>query len=69
MRDGKVIIVNALGAGLVEARAMLAFLPALARSVLGAELAIPNVATWWLGQADVREEIIEKLGGLVIFQH
>jgi uncharacterized circularly permuted ATP-grasp superfamily protein/uncharacterized alpha-E superfamily protein len=66
VRDGKVLIVNALGAGLVEARAMLAFLPALARSVLGTELAIPNVATWWLGQADVREEIIEKLGGLVI---
>jgi uncharacterized circularly permuted ATP-grasp superfamily protein/uncharacterized alpha-E superfamily protein len=68
VRDGKVIIVNALGAGLVEARAMLAFLPALARSILGVELAIPNVATWWLGQADVREEIIEKLGGLVIAQ-
>ena len=66
VRDGKVVIVNALGAGLVEARAMLAFLPALARSVLGTELAIPNVATWWLGQADVQEQIIEKLGGLVI---
>ena len=66
VRDGKVVIVNALGAGLVEARAMLAFLPALARSVLGTELAIPNVATWWLGQAEVREQIIEKLGGLVI---
>ena len=55
VRDGKVVMVNGLGAGLVEARAMLAFLPALARGVLGAELAIPNVATWWLGQADVRE--------------
>jgi uncharacterized circularly permuted ATP-grasp superfamily protein/uncharacterized alpha-E superfamily protein len=68
VRDGKVIMVNALGAGLVEARAMLAFLPALASSILGADLAIPNVATWWLGQADVREETIEKLGGLVIAQ-
>ena len=58
MRDGKVVIANALGAGLVEARAMLAFLPALAPIVLGAELAIPNVATWWLGRADVREEMI-----------
>ena len=66
VRDGKVVMVNALGAGLVEARAMLAFLPALARSVLGAEPAIPNVATWWLGQADVREQIIEKLDRLVI---
>ena len=66
VRDGKVLIVNALGAGLVEARAMLAFLPALARSVLGTELAIPNVATWWLGQAEVREQIIENLGDFVI---
>jgi uncharacterized circularly permuted ATP-grasp superfamily protein/uncharacterized alpha-E superfamily protein len=66
VRDGKVVMVNALGAGLVEARAMLAFLPALARSVFGTDLAIPNVATWWLGQPDVREEIIEKLDALVI---
>ena len=61
VRDGKVVIVNSLGAGLVEARAMLAFLPALAPIVLGADLAIPNVATWWLGRADMREEMIDKL--------
>jgi uncharacterized circularly permuted ATP-grasp superfamily protein len=66
VRDGKVVIINALGAGLVEARAMLAFLPALAPHVLGADLAVPNVATWWLGRADMREEMIEKLGGIVI---
>ena len=66
VRDGKVIIVNSLGAGLVEARAMLAFLPALAKTVLGTELAIPNVATWWLGRADMREEMIVNLDRMVI---
>ena len=66
VREGKVFMVNALGAGLVEARAMLAFLPALARSVLGTDLAIPNVATWWLGEPGVREEIVDDLDGLVI---
>ena len=66
VRDGKVVIVNALGAGLVEARAMLAFLPALAPQVLGTGLAIPNVATWWLGRADMREEMIENLDRMVI---
>ena len=66
VRDGKIVIVNALGAGLVEARAMLAFLPALAPNVLGADLAIPNVATWWLGRADMREEMIENLDRMVI---
>jgi len=66
VRDGKVVIINALGAGLVEARAMLAFLPALAPVVLGAELKIPNVATWWLGRADTREDMIARLDGMVI---
>src|SRR5271170_8453766 len=66
VRDGKIVIVNSLGAGLVEARAMLAFLPALAPIVLGADLAIQNVATWWLGRSDMREEMIQKLDRMVI---
>jgi uncharacterized circularly permuted ATP-grasp superfamily protein/uncharacterized alpha-E superfamily protein len=66
VRDGKIVIINSLGAGLVEARAMLAFLPALAPTVLGADLKMPNVATWWLGRADVRKEMIEKLDQMVI---
>ena len=66
VRDDKIVIINSLGAGLVEARAMLAFLPALAPIVLGADLAIPNVATWWLGRADMREEMIGQLDRMVI---
>jgi uncharacterized circularly permuted ATP-grasp superfamily protein/uncharacterized alpha-E superfamily protein len=66
VRDGKVVIANALGAGLVEARSMLAFLPALAQHLTGAELAIPNVATWWLGDAELREELLGKLDTMVI---
>jgi uncharacterized circularly permuted ATP-grasp superfamily protein/uncharacterized alpha-E superfamily protein len=66
VRDGKIVIVNSLGAGLVEARAMLAFLPALAPTVLGTALKVPNVATWWLGRADMREEMIGKLDSMVI---
>ncbi len=45
---------------------MLAFLPALAPIVLGAKLQIPNVATWWLGRADMREEMLGKLDSMVI---
>jgi uncharacterized circularly permuted ATP-grasp superfamily protein/uncharacterized alpha-E superfamily protein len=66
VRNDKVVIVNALGAGLVEARAMLAFLPALAPVVLGTDLAMPNVATWWLGRPDMREEMIAKFDSMVI---
>ena len=66
VRDGKVVIANALGAGFVEARALLAFLPALAPHVLGEELKLPNVATWWLGRDDVRDEILDRLDEVVI---
>ena len=61
VRDGKVVIANALGTGVAEARALLAFLPALAPAVAGADLMLPNVATWWLGQSDVRDEMIDRL--------
>jgi uncharacterized circularly permuted ATP-grasp superfamily protein/uncharacterized alpha-E superfamily protein len=66
VRDGTVAIANALGSGVVEARAMLSFLPALAPAVLGRELALPNIATWWLGAANAREEIIDRLDQMVI---
>ncbi len=66
VRDGKITIINSLGAGLMEARAMLAFLPALAPVVLGAELKMPNVATWWLGSAATREAMLGKLDTMVI---
>ncbi len=66
VRDGKIVIINALGAGLVEARAMLAFLPALAPIVLGTDLAIPNVATWWLGRTDIRDDMMPELDSMVI---
>ena len=66
VRDGTVTIANALGSGVVEARAMLSFLPALAPAVLGQELAIPNLATWWLGDPGRRSEVLEKLDSVVI---
>ena len=66
VRDGHVVIANALSAGLIEARAMLAFLPALAPTIIGEDLAIPNVATWWLGRADIRERMMSRLDSMVV---
>ena len=66
VRDRQVVIVNSLGSGLVEGRAVLAFLPALAPSLLGETLAIPNVATWWLGEPAVRAEMADRLGSMVV---
>ena len=66
VRAGNVAISTALGSGAVEAPALLAFLPALARHVLGEELRIPNVATWWFGQGRERAEALRMLPSLVV---
>jgi uncharacterized circularly permuted ATP-grasp superfamily protein/uncharacterized alpha-E superfamily protein len=65
-RERQVVIVNALGSGLVEARAVLAFLPALAPALLREDLAIPNVATWWLGDAEMQSEMAKRIESMVI---
>ena len=52
---GGVVVANAPGAGLLEAPAFAAFLPGLARDVIGEELSLPTVATWWCGsEAEAR---------------
>jgi uncharacterized alpha-E superfamily protein len=66
VRDGTVAVANSLGAGAVEARAMLSFTPALAPWLLGEDLAIPNLATWWLGDPARRDEVLQKLDRVVI---
>ena len=50
IRAGGVAVLNMPGSAVVESRAMLGFLPVLARRLLGEELKIPSVATWWCGQ-------------------
>ena len=66
VRDGTVVVANALGSGLVEGRALLSFLPALAPALLGSKLKLPNVATWWLGQAKARDEALDRLDEMLI---
>lgn len=52
IRQGQVTMVNALGAGVLETQALMAFLPAISRRLTGQPLTLPNVATWWCGQPD-----------------
>ena len=59
-RAGNVFIANCLGSGLVETPALMAFLPGLCRHVLGEELRMPSVATWWCGQDEPRRQVIER---------
>src|SRR5262249_5849265 len=65
-RSGSVVIDNALGSGLVETAAHMAFLPGLCRRLLGEDLRLPSVATWWCGQEEPRRYVLEHLKELVI---
>lgn len=57
VRTGGLTCINALGAGLMESRAFMAFLPKLAETLLGEPLKLPNIATWWLGDPSARDHI------------
>lgn len=65
-RRGTVLMANALGAGVVESVALQGFLPAACRFLLGEELALPSVATWWCGEAAAMDYVREHLDDLVI---
>ena len=58
VRDGTLKTVNMVGAGVLETRALMAFLPKIARARLGRGLAMSNIATWWCGQDTQREQVI-----------
>lgn len=66
IRDGAVTVANMPGSGLVEARALLGFMPALSRRLLGEDLRLPNIATWWCGQASERDQVLARLDDLVV---
>jgi uncharacterized circularly permuted ATP-grasp superfamily protein/uncharacterized alpha-E superfamily protein len=66
MRRGNVSVANALGSGLLETTALLAFLPSLCRQLLGEELHLPSVPTWWCGDAEARAYVLDHLGELVV---
>lgn len=57
-RGRAVSVVNGAGSGLAEAPALAAFLPDLARRLLGEELAIPGVPTSWLGACNAVPSIL-----------
>lgn len=63
---GKVGMANAIGSGVLENPALLPFLPGLSRALLGEELLLPNVATWWCGQERERQHVLSQLDKLVI---
>ncbi len=63
---GNVKVANALGSGLIESAAIMPFLPGLARHLLGEELKLPSVATWWCGQGQALQWVLDHLDSVVV---
>lgn len=66
VRKGNVHVANGLGSGVVEARALMGFLPALGQRLLDESLILPNVATWWCGQPRERAAVLERFDEMSI---
>ncbi len=61
VRMGRVAVANAMGSRLAESPVFLPFLPAIAKRLLGEELQMPSVATWWCAEAKARSYVIDNL--------
>jgi uncharacterized circularly permuted ATP-grasp superfamily protein/uncharacterized alpha-E superfamily protein len=66
VRSGSVVIDNALGSGMIETASHMPFLPGLCRQLLNQDLRLPSVATWWCGQAEPLQFVLDHLKELVI---
>lgn len=63
---GKVGMANAIGSGVLENPALMPFLPGLSRALLGEDLLLPCVATWWCGQERERQHVLSQLEKLIV---
>ena len=66
IRSGGVGMINPLGSGVLENLGLNPFMPHLARYFLDEELILPQIATWWCGQAKELEYVLENLEHLII---
>ncbi len=65
-RAGHVTIANAVGNGVADDKLLYTYLPDLIRYYLGEEPILRNIDTWRLGDADAREEVLDRLDELVL---
>ena len=66
VRAGQVVMANALGAGFLESPAIQGFLPAISRRLLGHDLLLPALPTWWCGEAAAWHDVQPKLPDKIV---
>ena len=66
IRAGNVMVANAPGSAFLESPALLGFLPGLCQHLLGEELQLPALPTWWCGERSAMEEVLPQLADCAI---
>jgi uncharacterized circularly permuted ATP-grasp superfamily protein/uncharacterized alpha-E superfamily protein len=66
VRAGNVLLANTPGSAFLESPALLGFLPALARHMMGEKLLLPALPTWWCGERAAMEAVLPQLPGCTI---
>ena len=66
IRAGNVLVANMPGSAFLESPALLGFLPALARHLIGERLQLPALPTWWCGERAALEAVLPQLGDCAI---
>ena len=66
IRAGNVLVANAPGSAFLESSALLGFMPALSRHLLGEELTLPALPTWWCGERAALDDVLPRLHESVI---
>jgi uncharacterized circularly permuted ATP-grasp superfamily protein/uncharacterized alpha-E superfamily protein len=61
VRAGTVAVANAMGSQLADDRALLQYSRRIIRFYLGEEELLPTLRTWWLGDLDQRDHILDRL--------
>ncbi|MBR9909578.1 MAG: circularly permuted type 2 ATP-grasp protein [Gammaproteobacteria bacterium] len=65
-RAGRVVIANPLGAGVLENPIFIKYLPQIAKELLGRELRLKSVTTYWCGDPEDKAYVLANLQSLVI---
>ena len=66
IRSGNVSIANPLGSSILENPGLMPFLKTIARHLLGEDLLMPTIASWWCGQTKELNYVLENIQSLVI---
>ncbi|WP_246480010.1 circularly permuted type 2 ATP-grasp protein [Motiliproteus sediminis] len=66
VRSGRVVVANPLGSGVLENPALMRFMPQIAQHLLGRELRLDSVETYWCGIPQDMAYVVENIDRLVI---